>query len=84
VVVGRQDRRRQVRQRLADRGVDVLRRGFDVAVGRKLDRDVRAAESARRRDLVDAGLVSGLAPGRFAPTLIVGESTIGRSLTGSF
>src|SRR5215467_14545384 len=30
-----------------------------------------------------AAIVSGLAPGRFAPTLIDGLSTVGRSLTGS-
>ena len=27
-------------------------------------------------------IVAGLAPGRLAPTLIVGKSTVGRSLTG--
>ena len=30
-----------------------------------------------------AAMVSGLAPGRLAPTWIVGKSTLGRSLTGS-
>jgi len=30
-----------------------------------------------------AAMVSGLAPGRPAPTWIVGKSTLGRSLTGS-
>ncbi len=30
-----------------------------------------------------AAIVSGLAPGRLALTLIVGKSTFGRSLTGS-
>ena len=31
----------------------------------------------------DEAIVSGLAPGRFAPTVMVGKSTLGRSLTGS-
>ena len=31
----------------------------------------------------DEAIVSGLAPGRFALTWIVGKSTVGRSLTGS-
>src|SRR5919109_4538426 len=31
-----------------------------------------------------AAIVSGVAPGRFAMTWMVGKSTLGRSLTGSF
>ena len=31
----------------------------------------------------EAAIVSGLAPGRLAPTWMVGKSTVGRSLTGS-
>jgi hypothetical protein len=90
--------RRQLARRLRDHRVDVLRRGVDVAAQVELQRDVRAALRAGGVDRVEAGdcrelllerqrdgdaIVSGLAPGRPAPTWMVGKSTVGRSLTGS-
>ena len=42
-------------------------------------------ENCRSRGVATAeAIVSGLAPGRLAMTWIVGKSTLGRSLTGSF
>ncbi len=41
-------------------------------------------ENCRSRGVAtDEAMVSGLAPGRAAPTWIVGKSTLGRSETGS-
>ena len=55
VVRGWLDAGRQLAQRLRDRRLHVLRGVVDVARQRKGQRDVRAAERARRRHRVDAG-----------------------------
>ena len=72
--------------------------GVDVTVEIELDGDLRRAQHADRGHLRDAGdlancrssgcatavaMVSGLAPGYFTFTLMVGKSTCGRGATGS-
>ncbi|MNY22343.1 hypothetical protein D3C86_1559460 [compost metagenome] len=46
-------------------------------------RPCRAANWRSRGVATDEAMVSGLAPGRLAVTVIVGKSMLGRSLTGN-
>ena len=81
----------------SERGLHVDRRGVDVAAVVELDVDRGVAQRVGRADDVDArivgncfssgiatdvAIVSGLAPGRCADTLMTGNSVLGKAATG--